>query len=128
MIRYRCAERQAIEFACGRAHDEPLLLVDGGFQTEAVEPKDENHRSVADSFVSVDEGMIRHQRVTNCSGLVCDRWVEWFTAECRGRLGDRRLEGTSIAQPRRSSTDFDQAGMNIQDLVNGESRGHASRL
>jgi hypothetical protein len=76
-----------------------FLLVDGRFDGESMQIKEDGRRGMGDALVAIDERVVHRKSKRQCAGLVHDRGLEVGAVEGGFGLGERRLERKSSPWP-----------------------------
>lgn len=83
----------------GKARHQLLLRINRRFDGDPVQIEEHGHRGVGDAFVAVDEGVVHSQAEGQRTGFLHHGMLQVCAVEGRFGLGQRRLEGTEIADP-----------------------------
>ncbi|MFN7914942.1 MAG: hypothetical protein U0Q55_06355 [Vicinamibacterales bacterium] len=89
----------AMSLTGGDVEHQPLLLIDGGVDLEAVQEQENLHRRVADALVAIDEGVIRGQGEPQGRSLFDDGGMQIGGVEGCFGLGQCRLEKAEVTDP-----------------------------
>lgn len=115
--------------AIGEREHQPFLLLEPGIEFSAIEQQKHFHRGVCDSFVSIDEWMVHHEREGKSGSLGRQRWVQVDAAKCGGSgLSQRGFEQSQISDTWRAAGLFEQGLMEVDNFAERQISHQARRL
>lgn len=117
----------ACELSCCQVKHGVFLGIHRSTEFLPVHHQEDFHRSMSDTFIAVDEGVIENEREAERRRFGCKVWVEIHFTETLARLGKGRLKSVDISNSAAATPPFQDGLVKLQDFRKGEISSHDRR-